>query len=349
MVIVMAERASEDQIQHVIATLVDKGFDVHRSTGALKTVLGAVGGKRGFDTRLIEVMDGVHEVLRITEPYKLASRTFKPEKTVVSIGDLRIGGDEVIVIAGPCSAETEEQVEAAAAAVSKAGAKMLRGGAFKPRSSPYSFQGLGEEGLRLLREAADRHNLKLVSEVMDLSQIELMLKYVDMLQVGARNMQNFTLLRELGKTQTPVLLKRGISATIEEWLLSAEYVLSGGNANVVLCERGIRTFESYTRNTLDISAIPVIHKLSHLPILADPSHGIGIRDKVAPMARAAVAAGADGLIIEVHPDPDQALSDGAQSLFPEQFERLMSEVRIIAPAIGRSVCVEPILRRGWGT
>ena len=349
MVIVMAERASEDQIQHVIATLVDKGFDVHRSTGALKTVLGAVGGKRGFDTRLIEVMDGVHEVLRITEPYKLASRTFKPEKTVVSIGDLRIGGDEVMVIAGPCSAETEEQVEAAAAAVSKAGAKMFRGGAFKPRSSPYSFQGLGEEGLRLLREAADRHNLKLVSEVMDLSQIELMLRYVDMLQVGARNMQNFTLLRELGKTQTPVLLKRGISATIEEWLLSAEYVLSGGNANVVLCERGIRTFESYTRNTLDISAIPVIHKLSHLPILADPSHGIGIRDKVAPMARAAVAAGADGLIIEVHPDPDQALSDGAQSLFPEQFERLMSEVRIIAPAIGRSVCVEPIPRRGWGT
>ncbi len=349
MVIVMAERASEDQIQHVIATLVDKGFDVHRSTGALKTVLGAVGGKRGFDTRLIEVMDGVHEVLRITEPYKLASRTFKPEKTVVSIGDLRIGGDEVIVVAGPCSAETEEQVEAAAAAVSKAGAKMLRGGAFKPRSSPYSFQGLGEEGLRFLREAADRHNLKLVSEVMDLSQIELMLKYVDMLQVGARNMQNFTLLRELGKTQTPVLLKRGISATIEEWLLSAEYVLSGGNANVVLCERGIRTFESYTRNTLDISAIPVIHKLSHLPIVADPSHGIGIRDKVAPMARAAVAAGADGLIIEVHPDPDQALSDGAQSLFPEQFERLMSEVRIIAPAIGRSVCVEPIPRRGWGT
>ena len=349
MVIVMAERASEDQIQHVIATLVDKGFDVHRSTGALKTVLGAVGGKRGFDTRLIEVMDGVHEVLRITEPYKLASRTFKPEKTVVSIGDLRIGGDEVIVVAGPCSAETEEQVEAAAAAVSKAGAKMLRGGAFKPRSSPYSFQGLGEEGLRFLREAADRHNLKLVSEVMDLSQIELMLKYVDMLQVGARNMQNFTLLRELGKTQTPVLLKRGISATIEEWLLSAEYVLSGGNANVVLCERGIRTFESYTRNTLDISAIPVIHKLSHLPIVADPSHGTGIRDKVAPMARAAVAAGADGLIIEVHPDPDQALSDGAQSLFPEQFERLMSEVRIIAPAIGRSVCVEPIPRRGWGT
>ena len=349
MVVVMEERASEDQIQHIIATLVDKGFDVHRSTGALRTVLGAVGGNRSFDERLIEVMDGVHEVLRITEPYKLASRTFKPEQTVVSIGDVRIGGDEVLVIAGPCSAESEEQVEAAAAVLAKAGAKMLRGGAFKPRSSPYSFQGLGEEGLKLLRAAADRHNLKLVSEVMDISQIELVARYADMLQVGARNMQNFTLLRELGRIRTPVLLKRGISATIEEWLLSAEYVLSGGNTDVVLCERGIRTFERYTRNTLDISAVPVIHKLSHLPIIVDPSHGIGLRDKVAPMARAAVAAGADGLIIEVHPDPDHALSDGAQSLFPGQFEHLMAELRIIAPAIGRSICVEPVPRRRWGT
>ncbi len=349
MVVVMEERASEDQIQHIIATLVDKGFDVHRSTGALRTVLGAVGGNRAFDARLIEVMDGVHEVLRITEPYKLASRTFKPEPTVVSIGGVRVGGDEVLVIAGPCSAESEEQVEAAAAVLAKAGAKMLRGGAFKPRSSPYSFQGLGEEGLKLLRAAADRHNLKLVSEVMDISQIELVARYADMLQVGARNMQNFTLLRELGRSRTPVLLKRGISATIEEWLLSAEYVLSGGNTDVVLCERGIRTFERYTRNTLDISAVPVIHKLSHLPIIVDPSHGIGLRDKVAPMARAAVAAGADGLIIEVHPDPDQALSDGAQSLFPGQFEHLMAELRIIAPAIGRSICVEPVPRRRWGT
>ena len=349
MVVVMEERASEDQIQHIIATLVDKGFDVHRSTGALRTVLGAVGGSRSFDERLIEVMDGVHEVLRITEPYKLASRTFKPEQTVVSIGNVRIGGDEVVVIAGPCSAESEEQVEAAAAVLAKAGAKMLRGGAFKPRSSPYSFQGLGEEGLKLLRSAADRHNLKLVSEVMDISQIELVARYADMLQVGARNMQNFTLLRELGRVRMPVLLKRGISATIEEWLLSAEYVLSGGNTDVVLCERGIRTFERYTRNTLDISAVPVIHKLSHLPIIVDPSHGIGLRDKVAPMARAAVAAGADGLIIEVHPDPDHALSDGAQSLFPAQFEHLMTELRIIAPAIGRGICVEPVPRRRWGT
>ncbi len=348
MVVVMEERATEEQIQKVVAHLVDIGFDVHRSTGALRTVIGAVGGGQRGDPRLIEVLEGVHEVLRITEPYKLASRTFKREDSVVSVGDLRMGGDEVVVIAGPCSAETEEQVHATAAAVKRGGAKALRGGAFKPRSSPYSFQGLGEEGLRMLRGAADHHDLKLVSEVMDVSQIDLMERYVDMLQVGARNMQNFTLLRELGKTRKPILLKRGISATIEEWLLSAEYVLAGGNMDVILCERGIRTFESYTRNTLDISAIPVVKTLSHLPIFVDPSHGTGRRDKVAPMARAAVAAGADGLLIEVHCDPDKALSDGAQSMFPGQFERLMAELRIIAPAIGRSICLEPVARRGWG-
>jgi 3-deoxy-7-phosphoheptulonate synthase len=263
------------------------------------------------------------------------------------MGDVRIGGDEVIVMAGPCSAETAEQVDATAAAVKRAGAKVLRGGAFKPRSSPYSFQGLGEEGLRMLRAGANQHDLKLVSEVMDVSQIPVIEKYCDMFQVGARNMQNFTLLRELGRTRKPVLLKRGISATIEEWLLSAEYVLAGGNHQVILCERGIRTFESYTRNTLDISAIPVVKKLSHLPIVVDPSHGTGRRDKVAPMARAAVAAGADGLLIEVHCDPDHAKSDGAQSMFPAQFERLMAELRIIAPAIGRTICLEPVMRRGW--
>ncbi len=349
MVVVMEERASEEQVQHVIAQLVEKGFDVHRSTGQLRSVLGAVGGNRSFDTRLIEVMDGVHEVLRITEPYKLASRTFKPERTTVSFGEFRVGGDEVIVMAGPCSVETDAQISASAAAVRKAGAKVLRGGAFKPRSSPYSFQGLGEEGLRMMRAAADAEGLKVASEVMDVSQIELVARYADILQVGARNMQNYTLLRELGKIRTPVLLKRGISATIEEWLLSAEYVLSGGNTDVILCERGIRTFESYTRNTMDISAIPVVKKLSHLPIVADPSHGTGLRDKVTPMARAAVAAGADGLIIEVHPDPDKALSDGAQSIFPSQFDRLMAELRIIAPAIGRSICLDPVARRGWGT
>ena len=346
MVVVMQERASEAQIQSVIAQLVEMGFDVHRSTGASRTVLGAVGNGIG-DPQLLSVQDGVHEVLRISEPYKLASRTFKPDSTVITIGDVRIGGEEVIVMAGPCSAESEAQVEATTAAVKRAGAKILRGGAFKPRSSPYSFQGLGEPGLKMLRAAADRHDLLLITEVMEIAQIELIEKYAHILQVGARNMQNFSLLRELGKSRTPVMLKRGISATIEEWLLSAEYILAGGNTQVMLCERGIRTFESYTRNTLDISAIPVVQKLSHLPIIVDPSHGTGRRDKVASMARAAVAAGADGLLIEVHCDPDHAQSDGAQSLFPSQFEQLMAELRVIAPAIGRSICVEPVARRGW--
>jgi 3-deoxy-7-phosphoheptulonate synthase len=309
-------------------------------------VLGVVGSGK-VDPRLIEMLDGVHEVLRISEPYKLAGRTFKPDDTVFASGEVRIGGDEVIVMAGPCSAESQDQVHSAAAAIKRAGAKVLRGGAFKPRSSPYSFQGLGEEGLRLLRDASNAHDLKLITEVMDISQIEVIDKYADFFQVGARNMQNFTLLRELGRTRKPIMLKRGISATIEEWLLSAEYILSGGNTNVILCERGIRTFENATRNTLDISAIPVVKQLSHLPVFVDPSHGTGRRDKVAPMARAAVAAGADGLIIEVHCDPDHALSDGAQSLFPSQFDRLMAELRIIAPAIGRSICLEPVARRGW--
>lgn len=346
MVVVMKERATDAQVEQVIANLVEFGMDVHRSTGASRIVLGVVGSGK-VDPRLIEMMEGVHEVLRITEPYKLASRTFKPDDTVFTIGDLRIGGDEVIVMAGPCSAENEDQVHQTATAVKRAGAKVLRGGAFKPRSSPYSFQGLGEQGLRLLKDAASAHDLKLVTEVMDISQMELIDRYADIFQVGARNMQNFTLLRELGRTRKPVLLKRGISATIEEWLLSAEYVLSGGNTNLILCERGIRTFETYTRNTLDISAIPIVKQLSHLPVFVDPSHGTGRRDKVAPMARAAVAAGADGLIIEVHCDPDHALSDGAQSLFPAQFDRLMAELRIIAPAIGRSICLEPVARRGW--
>jgi 3-deoxy-7-phosphoheptulonate synthase len=347
MVVVMEERATEVQIENVVKRLVEMGMDVHRSTGVTRTVLGAVGQGQP-DKGLIEMLEGVHEVVRISSPFKLASKTFKPEGTIVTVGDVRIGGDEVIVMAGPCSAETEEQVHATAAAVRRAGAKILRGGAFKPRSSPYSFQGLGEEGLILLRDAAKAENLALVSEVMDVSQIALIDRYCDIFQVGARNMQNYTLLRELGHARKPVLLKRGISATIAEWLLSSEYVLSGGNNDVILCERGIRTFETATRNTFDISAIPVVKKLSHLPIVADPSHGAGRRDMVAPMARAAVAAGADGLIIEVHSDPDHALSDGAQSMFPAQFDRLMAELRIIAPAIGRSICLEPVARRGWG-
>jgi 3-deoxy-7-phosphoheptulonate synthase len=336
MVIVMQEGATDEQIQRVIDRIVASGFDVHRSTGAAHTVLGAVGVHRDFDHRDFEIMEGVREVVRITQPFKLASRQFKPHGTVVDLGrGVIIGGTEIAVAAGPCSVESEAQINAVAEAVAHAGAKIMRAGAFKPRTSPYAFQGLGEKGLQMLRKAADKHNLFVVSEVMDPSQISMMSGYVDIFQVGARNMQNYFLLRALGEVQKPVLLKRGMSATIEELLLSSEYILSGGNYNVILCERGIRTFETYLRNTLDIAAIPVIKKLSHLPIIADPSHGTGRRDKVAPMARAAVAAGADGLLIEVHNDPDHALSDGAQSLTPSEFNQLMSEVRIIAPAVNR--------------
>ncbi len=336
MVIVMHEDATDEQIQRVIDRVVASGFDVHRSTGASHTVLGAVGVHRDFDHRDFELLEGVREVIRITQPFKLASRHFKPQGTVIDLGrGVIIGSTEIAVAAGPCSVESPEQINAIAECVSKAGAKIIRAGAFKPRTSPYAFQGLGEKGLQMLRQAADRNNLFVVSEVMDPSQIQMMSDYVDIFQVGARNMQNYFLLRALGEVKKTVLLKRGMSATIEELLLSAEYILSGGNYNVVLCERGIRTFENYLRNTLDIAAIPVIKKLSHLPILADPSHGTGRRDKVPPMARAAVAAGADGLLIEVHNDPDHALSDGAQSLTPAEFSQLMGELRIIAQAVNR--------------
>ena len=337
MLVVMQQGATEQQIQAAIDRLVEMGFDVHRSTGVIHTVLGGVGGKGEFDLGIFEVMDGVKEAHRIVSPYKLASRSFRPAGTVVRVGDVDVGGQRVVVMAGPCSVESRDQIERSAEIVARLGAQVIRGGAFKPRSSPYAFQGLGEDGLRMLREAADRNGLLVVSEVMDLTQIPLVAQYADILQVGARNMQSFTLLRDLGRQRKPVLLKRGISATIEELLLSAEYILAGGNYDVILCERGIRTFETYTRNTMDISAIPVVKKLSHLPIIADPSHGTGRRDKVAPMARAAVAAGSDGLLVEVHPDPDHALSDGAQSLRPGQFEELMSQLRIIAPAVGRSM------------
>ena len=338
MVVVMQEGATEDQIQRAINKLMEMGFDIHRSTGARQTVLGAVGALVDFDTRDIELQDGVAEVVRISAPYKLASRHFRPEGSVIQLGKgVAVGGEQVVVMAGPCSVESAEQIETIAASVAKAGVRVLRGGAFKPRTSPYSFQGLGKIGLQLMRAAADRHDLLVVSEVMDHTQIPLMLECVDVLQVGARNMQNYNLLKEVGKVSKPVLLKRGISATLEELLLSAEYIMAGGNYNVILCERGIRTFESYTRNTLDISAIPVIKKLSHLPIVVDPSHGTGRRDKVPPMARATVAAGGDGLLIEVHNDPEKALSDGAQSLYPEQFEQLMKELRMIAPAVGRTI------------
>jgi 3-deoxy-7-phosphoheptulonate synthase len=338
MVIVMEQTATEEQVQKVIETLVEVGYDVHRSTGVSHTVLGAVGSpRRSVDPGALELIPGVREVIKITEPYKLVGRTFKPADTVVSVAGVAVGGPEVVVMAGPCSVESREQIGVVARAVQASGARLLRGGAFKPRTSPYSFQGHGEEALRWMREAADAHGLAVVSEVMDSRTLEMMLRYVDCLQVGARNMQNFDLLKELGKLRRPVLLKRGLSATIEEWLLSAEYILAGGNPDVILCERGIRTFENATRNTLDISAIPVVKKLSHLPILVDPSHGTGRRDKVIPMARAAVAAGADGLLIEVHNEPDKALSDGAQSLYPEQFDRLMGELRVIAPVLGRTL------------
>lgn len=337
MLVVMQEGAEEVRIQAVIDRLVERGFDVHRSTGVMHTVLGGVGGKLDFDVATFAMMEGVKEAHRIASPYKLVSRSFKPGGTVIDIKGVKIGGGEVVVMAGPCSVEGKEQIEISAEIVARGGAKIIRGGAFKPRSSPYSFQGMGEEGLQLMRRAADNNGLLVISEVMEISQIPLLSEYSDILQVGARNMQNFNLLRELGKKRKPVLLKRGIAATIEELLLSAEYIMSGGNYEVMLCERGIRTFETYTRNTFDLSAIPVIHKLSHLPIIADPSHGTGRRDLVPPMACAAVASGADGILMEVHHDPDRAASDGAQSLFPAQYYELMPKLRLIATAVGRTL------------
>ncbi len=336
MLVVMQEEAPEAQIEGVINRLVEMGFTVHRSTGVKHTLLGGVGPIDDFDTALLEAMEGVKECHRIVSSYKLANRSFRPGGTIIKIGSVEIGGPKVVTMGGPCSVESEKQIEDSAATVAAAGAQIIRGGAFKPRSSPYSFQGMGEQGLQIMRQAADRHGLKVVSEVMDQTQIPLLIQYSDILQVGARNMQNFNLLRELGKTRKPILLKRGIAATIEELLLSAEYIMSGGNYEVMLCERGIRTFETATRNTMDISAFPVLKKLTHLPLIGDPSHGTGKRDYVLPMARAAVAAGADGLIVEVHPDPDRAVSDGAQTLRPDQFSEMVEQVRAIAKAIGRT-------------
>ncbi|MBV8896999.1 MAG: 3-deoxy-7-phosphoheptulonate synthase [Acidobacteriaceae bacterium] len=337
MLVVMQEGATEAQTETVIQRLVEMGFTVHRSTGVRHTVLGGVGPIDDFDPGALEVMEGVKECHRIVSTYKLASRHFKPGGTLLKIGSVEIGGPTVVAMAGPCAVESVEQINETARLVAQAGARIIRGGAFKPRSSPYSFQGMGDEGLRILRKAADRNNLLVVSEVMDQVQIPLLLQYSDILQVGARNMQNFNLLRDLGKIRKPILLKRGIAATIEELLLSAEYIMSGGNYEVMLCERGIRTFETSTRNTMDISAIPVLKRLSHLPVVADPSHGTGKRDYVVPMARAAVAAGADALLVEVHPDPDHAVSDGAQTLRPEQFQELMKQAGSIATAIGRRI------------
>jgi 3-deoxy-7-phosphoheptulonate synthase len=338
MIVAIQEKATEEQIDAVIGTMVEVGVNVHRTTGTTQTILAGVGSTAKIDLAKFEIMAGVLYVHRITAPYKLAGRAFRPEGTVVEFANgATIGGEQVAVIAGPCAIENREQIFSIAKCVQAAGAGFLRGGAFKPRSSPYAFQGLGIPGLQLMHEAAQEHGLLTVSEVMEIAQIEPMLPYTDCFQVGARNMQNFNLLRELGQTRRPVLLKRGISATIEELLLSSEYIMAGGNYEVILCERGIRTFETSTRNTMDISAIPVLHKLSHLPVVADPSHGTGRRDMVAPMAKAAVAAGADAILVEIHPDADKAASDSAQTLYLEQFEKLIGELRVIAGAVGRTL------------
>jgi 3-deoxy-7-phosphoheptulonate synthase len=338
MIVAMQDQATEENIQQVIERMVELGFNVHRTTGAVQTILAGVGTPEHFDVAEFKVLPGVFEAYRISSPYKLAGRSFRPAGTTITFPNgVVIGGNEVVVMAGPCSVESREQILSSARVVAAAGAKFLRGGAFKPRSSPYSFQGMGLDGLKLLREVSDETGLLVITEVMEISQIEPMLPYIDCFQVGARNMQNFNLLRELGYVRKPVLMKRGISATIEEVLLSAEYILSGGNYDLMLCERGIRTYETYTRNTMDISAIPVLKKLTHLPVLGDPSHGVGIRDLVPPMALASVAAGADGLLMEMHPNPDKAMSDGAQSLYPEQLEKLMAQLRLLAPVVGRTI------------
>ncbi|WP_263356372.1 3-deoxy-7-phosphoheptulonate synthase [Acidicapsa ligni] len=338
MIVAMMEHATEEQINYVIEKMTEAGVNVHRTTGATQSILAGVGPTSSLDIEEYKLLAGVLTVHRISSPYKLAGRGFRPEGTVVEFANgVKVGGNQVAIMAGPCSIESREQIFLVAEQVKAAGASFLRGGAYKPRSSPYAFQGMGIPGLKLMREAADAHGLLAISEVMEISQIEPMLPYIDCFQVGARNMQNFNLLRELGKVRKPVLLKRGIAATIEELLLSSEYILAGGNYDVILCERGIRTYETYTRNTMDISAIPVIKALSHLPIVGDPSHGTGRRDLVPAMAKASVAAGADGIIVEVHPNPDKAVSDGAQTLFPDVFAKLVGDLKLIATAVGRSV------------
>ena len=340
MLIVMRHGASDEEVRRVCDVIVEMGYQARPMPGRQRTTVGLVGNDGRVDGSRIEALSGVQEVIHVSKPYKQVSREWKAESTIVSLpGGLTIGGEDVVVMAGPCSVESEPQILAAAEAVREAGATVLRAGAFKPRSSPYSFQGLGVEGLHLLRLAKAETGLLVVTEAMDPEGAEQVAEVADIIQIGARNMQNYSLLKRAGRLQKPILLKRGLSATIQELLLSAEYILAEGNPNVILCERGVRGFDPATRNIFDLSAIPVVHGLSHLPIIADPSHGTGHREMVIPMARAAVAAGADGLLVEVHPHPDRALSDGAQSLYPEQFARLMKETRIIAEAIGRRVAV----------
>jgi 3-deoxy-7-phosphoheptulonate synthase len=338
MLVVMRHGATAAEIDRVVRAIEEMGYQAAPMPGAQRTAVGLLGNDGRVDGSRIEALPGVAQVIHVTQPYKQVSREWRPENTVVTIAPgVTIGGPEVAVIAGPCSVESEEQIVASARVVKAGGAVALRGGAFKPRSSPYSFQGLGQKGLELLALAREETGLAIVTEAMDEEGAHLVAEYADCIQIGARNMQNYSLLKAVGRIDKPVLLKRGMAATINDLLLSAEYILAEGNARVILCERGVRTFDPATRNMFDLTAVPVVHSLSHLPIVADPSHGTGARDKVTPMARAAVAAGADGILVEVHPNPDRALSDGAQSLFPDQFAQLVAELRQIAGAIGRTV------------
>ncbi len=351
MMIIMKANATPQQVEAVIASIKEAGLNVHLSQGVEATIIGAIGETHNIPMERFESLDGVDIVQRITQPYKLASRQFHPEDSLISMNGFSVGGNEVSVIAGPCSVESRSQIIETAIAVKEAGASALRGGVFKPRTSPYSFQGLGEEGLELLAEAREKTGLPIVVEIMSQVQLDVMVKYVDVLQVGARNMQNFNLLRAIGESRTAVLLKRGLSATVEELLMSAEYILAGGNQRVMLCERGIRTFETSTRNTTDINAIPVLKNLTHLPVILDPSHSTGLANYVAAIARAGIAAGADGLIVEVHPDPAKAVSDGKQSLKPEAFAAMVKQVGQIAQIMGRNLAtvqsdIQP-LKQGW--
>ena len=348
MMIIMRPNATPEQVEGVIQVIKSLGLTPHLSQGVETSVIGAVGESHNIPTDRFEVLDGVESVKRITQPFKLASRQFHPEDSVFPLDGFQVGGNDIAIIAGPCSIESRTQILETAHAVREAGANALRGGAFKPRTSPYSFQGLGEEGLEYLAEAREQTGMPIVAEIMSQTQLELMVKYVNVLQIGARNMQNYNLLRAIGETRTTVLLKRGLSATIEELLMSAEYILAGGNRQVMLCERGIRTFETATRNTTDINAIPVLKSLTHLPVILDPSHSTGNADYVAAVARAAIAAGADGLIIEVHPDPAHALSDGKQSLKPEKFAELVKQVKAIAEVVGRRIApIDHTVTAGW--
>lgn len=336
MLVVMNTNATEQDIERVCLYIESKDLEARVCRGETRAVVHAIGIKE-TDRRDLELLSGVYEVLKISTSYKLTSRSFKNEDTIIEINGVKFGDKYTGLIAGPCAVESYDQMDATAQELSDSNVKILRGGAFKPRTSPYAFQGIGEEGLKILRSVADNHNMAVTSEIMDVSQLDLFMKYVDVLQVGARNMQNFNLLKELGTIHKPVILKRGLSSTFEEWLMSAEYIMAGGNGQIILCERGIRTFENYTRNTLDLSAIPVIKKLSHLPIIVDPSHGTGLRDKVEPMSRAAIAAGCDGLLIEVHHNPECAMCDGAQSLYPWQYDLLYKQIKQIAPIVGKEI------------